>query len=793
MPKIQTMNFLRQFYPPLAVLFQALAYVCFLLGATLLPISAVAQTVFAQQFQVPVTNISDQQMRFAWTGGLNNPQFSQADLNADGIADLYVFDRGSNKSLIFTHNGTLNSTHYQFNTQIARHFPTMNNWALLRRFECDDNLYLFTSEGGDGVRVYRSSGYDNGVVFELLIDKLTYPDGAETKNLFVSQYDIPDITDSDGDGDLDLFTFGPAGGHVQWFRNTAAESGNPCGTPQYVLEEACWGDFYESGISTSLGLQQPCRIQSTHSDVNTDIGFDLAIDTDAGGELPMHRANARHPGSTLMVEDLDGDGDKDITLGDISFTNLVTAFNGGTPNDASMNAQDTLFPSYDVPAIIDAFPAAFAVDADLDGRRDMIVSPNARVQSQHLRCAWYYHNTADIGTNFVYQTDTFLMNDMIDLNRQSNPAFFDHNGDGLLDLLVGNYGYMGADGNFTSQLVLYENIGTQNSPAFQLVSNNYMNVQGQFALQRLALAPAFGDLDGDGDQDLLLGDSEGFFHYFNNQPNNGIANFVLQGEQYQGLDILKFTTPQLVDVDGDGLIDLLTGHHNGEINYRRNTGTTNTPVFTTLASSFFGQIDVQQSGSTTGYSAPQLVTMPNGERLLFVGSESGLIRVFGNINGNIGGAFTELTTAQSGIENNAGQSLYAGEYSKPAIADLDNDNRLDLIVGLYQGGLVWYEQDFSVGLSTIPTMATKHTLQVYPTPTNDVLWVTMPPNHAILSKASLVLTDMSGKIVLQKQVQVNDDKMRLDLSNLNAGIYLVRLIAGEGVWSARVMLVPSGY
>ena len=39
--------------------------------------------------------------KYAWAGGMDYCQFSNIDLNYDGIQDLFVFDRSNNKVLTF--------------------------------------------------------------------------------------------------------------------------------------------------------------------------------------------------------------------------------------------------------------------------------------------------------------------------------------------------------------------------------------------------------------------------------------------------------------------------------------------------------------------------------------------------------------------------------------------------------------------------------------------------------------------------------------------------------------------
>ena len=78
-----------------------------------------------------------------------------------------------------------------------------------------------------------------------------------------------------------------------------------------------------------------------------------------------------------MLFDEEGDGDWDLVLGDLSFQKLNKLVNGGTPDDALMISQDVNFPSYDVSFEQNSYPAPFSIDVDMDGQRDMLVSPNS--------------------------------------------------------------------------------------------------------------------------------------------------------------------------------------------------------------------------------------------------------------------------------------------------------------------------------------------------------------------------------------------------------------------------------
>ena len=76
-----------------------------LIAITLRVSAGNAQDPSFQQITAPVYQ-NNQLLKFPFTGGLNAPQFSAADLNNDGANDLVIFDRAGNVVLTFINNLT---------------------------------------------------------------------------------------------------------------------------------------------------------------------------------------------------------------------------------------------------------------------------------------------------------------------------------------------------------------------------------------------------------------------------------------------------------------------------------------------------------------------------------------------------------------------------------------------------------------------------------------------------------------------------------------------------------------
>ena len=116
------------------------------------------QVQFIRVDTIPVL-IGTQSLINPWAGGINYGQFSEIDLDQDGTMDLFVFDRTGNKITTYINNGTVNAIDYKLAAQYVAQFPILHDWAILRDYNCDGKMDIFTAFTGSspGISVWKNT------------------------------------------------------------------------------------------------------------------------------------------------------------------------------------------------------------------------------------------------------------------------------------------------------------------------------------------------------------------------------------------------------------------------------------------------------------------------------------------------------------------------------------------------------------------------------------------------------------------------------------------------------------
>lgn len=724
------------------------------------PLLAFSQLVPFNIDSFPIKKNAAEYFKYPCAGGLNTVQVNNFDLNHDGIEDLILFDRVGNVLLTFLNNGTISDNPYIYAPEYQQYFPKIMYWMRIYDYNCDGKKDIFTATSStistiaDGVRVFRNTSIGSNIDFTLAKDLLVYDDAGVSTKIFIKNVDLPDFYDADGDNDLDLFTFDESGSFLQFYKNFSQENGYNCDSLIFDLTDNCWGEFLEASLSNYCSLDVSCRMSSNR-------------EQDAG-----------HPGSTTLVFDYEGNGTPDLLLGDLSAINMNLLLNDGTIAAPHMVSQDTMFPDYSTPIKCYAFPAAFRIDVNNDNLYDLLISPSNEINNNNIKSLQWYKNT---GTNtapyFERATETFLQSELLDLGEGAYPAMVDVTGDGKNDLVVGNFSiYLppGSSGQARLALLTRGDVGSE--AYFQLQDMDWLNTSGLPISTDYykSFTPTFGDLDGDGDSDMLMGESNGkLLYYENTAPIGSAPNYTLISVNYQSIDPGQSSAPQLVDVDRDNLLDLLIGERNGNVNYYRNTGSLTSPIFT-LITDAFGDIDVREAGMVSGYSMPHLFTVDtvNQKYALLLGSESGILHYYTNIDGNLSGVFDEDFITY--------KDVLVGKRTAPYVGNIDNDSANELIVGNYRGGVNFFEYD-------TPSSVTDHVVTapdvvIYPNPADESFIIDWKEK----SDYSITVFDIYGKPIFQSTS--NHFSHKIDSAPWSSGIYLVQVKTDTEMISKKIVV-----
>jgi hypothetical protein len=322
------------------------------------------------------------------------------------------------------------------------------------------------------------------------------------------------LFDGDGDGDLDVLIVDPGA-----FPESGATIG---GTNRLFRNEGNW----------------------TFTDVSAESGVDVARFCNG-----------------VSVADVDRDGDRDLYLTCFG-PNVLLLNDGGLRFSAAPTAAGAAGDAWSTSAVF--------VDIERDGDPDLYVvnylaiDPNDPPMDgvDRRRCTWKGQTVMCGPQGLPPQTDRFYRNDnghFVDITQElgvDEPASYglgvldgDFNGDGWPDLYVSN-------DSMANFLFLSGADGTLQEAG--LLSGAAVSGRG---LEQAGMGLAAGDVDGDGDEDLLVTN-------FSMEPNALYVNDGA-GSFRDAADASGIGGPSrrmlgwgvaLIDVDGDGDLDSLTAN-----------------------------------------------------------------------------------------------------------------------------------------------------------------------------------------------------------------------------------------
>lgn len=414
----------------------------------------------------------------------------------------------------------------------------------------------------------------------------------------------------------------------------------------------------------------------------------------------------------------------------------------------------------------------FAADLSGNGFNDVI----ALCGNPDYQIKWY--ENLDGNGNFGPET---VLSD--------TPAFFlffeavDLNSNGHLDIL-----YLE---NNPARLVWKENIdGNGNFGPEQVILEN----QSAFIMEVMTF-----DMNNDSHTDIIINFSNSFFE--NNIvwfENNGTGTF---GEPILLLDnILNATGPLIVDIDNDGLPDLLLSYNSynpaGRLVWYKNLGNQTFGAeqliyqFEFFMSDWTSIIDIKYDDINTDGKKDIVITSHNDDIGTFLyllenidnlGTFSDLLPVNissfsfdfydldndGDMDVLIYNRFSNTITWQENINGD-------GVFSSPMLissdvlslrhaiaANIKDNGNLEVISASFNDNKVaWYEY---TGLST--NDFSKNNLTIYPNPTYNFVTIDSSEN----------ISEMSLFTIQGKKLELQIDLDKIDISNLTPGIYFLKV------------------
>jgi hypothetical protein len=328
-----------------------------------------------------------------------------------------------------------------------------------------------------------------------------------------------------------------------------------------------------------------------------------------------------------------------------------------------------------IPVVVDGdtLPAAWTggykstaldfADLDDDNDFDLLLGFNG------YRLMNYWEN---VGTNyqekFRFDIDGIAE---IDTMTGTRPTFWDMDADGDSDLFISTAN--------NPHIVVYENIGTPYSPLFHIFTDTLHDFEGnRIYCQKATL----GDLDADGDMDLMCGESGGFLYYYLNIGNASQYAFTHIGGNFDGIDVGYIAAPEFCDIDTDSDLDLFIGNEQGKIWYYLNIGTSQQDNFILVSNNWLG-IDAGDE------LVPEFCDIDgDGDYDLFIGKDNqqtslppGAVHFWRNVG--------TPQVAQFVQESQMYLTLDMGDISFPGNFDQTQDHLDDLFIHAFQ--VSWFK------------------------------------------------------------------------------------------------------
>jgi hypothetical protein len=464
----------------------------------------------------------------------------------------------------------------------------------------------------------------------------------------------PAFADMDGDGDQDMLTLDDIGTWY-YFENTGGTGISSFGQPVINPFDLPVTEKGRPALADLDGDGNPEIIISGTSGIlrifqSFELEGDILFEELTGELNPFNDFNNLSTGvQEPTFVDIDCDGDLDMVGIDGGGLVYVENSNNGF---VEVTGPENVFQGLD---ILPGDTPSFA-DVDQDGDLDMILE-------EADGATRYFENTGS-SHDAVFTQRFGAENPFTVLTEDGNSrrvTFVDIDNDGDLD---------GLSGSDSGDFRFYENTTLQRFG--EQIGNpfNFPNVG-------FASAPTYGDLDGDGDLDSVVGSGNGELRYMEHIGTKTDPSYVERtgtSNPLNGIDVGDISNPTLFDIDGDGDLDVFVGERFGPVFYIENIGTPTNDVFGAPVTGAFNITASVENGSLTfgDINNDGRVDMAAGtgfgDFLFFINTSSSNIPVFADP-----------------IENPFHLSNIGDFENKFVLIDINEDGLLDILGSMLSG------------------------------------------------------------------------------------------------------------
>ncbi|TKK67992.1 T9SS type A sorting domain-containing protein [Ilyomonas limi] len=364
-------------------------------------------------------------------------------------------------------------------------------------------------------------------------------------------------------------------------------------------------------------------------------------------------------------------------------------------------------------------------------------------------------------TFFVNEQANPLKSYAVPSNRESHPFFIDIDGDGDLDCFSGEY-----TNSQVSKIYYYRNDGTNRKPVFKPVSGQF-NPLSKVEANTLSI-PYFVDIDGDGDYDCFIGEgTTGAVMYYKNTGSATHPNFQKQSAAFNPLSMVKFSTsdvanPAFADIDADGDYDCLIADEAGYLNYFKNTGTVDKPVFEHMED----RDNPFESLSSQGgiYNVSFEDWNKDGLIDLFINTA-----YYRNIGTKVRPQFSSGSDDKPVFQD---VSAYKYTYNPLRWVDLNDDGVKEVVQGSAKGGFVY--QTFTANKGKVAHIASNVAVHVSPNPSSNEFTLSISP----AAPSIIRVIDVQGKLL---STQITGSSTVKFGTELKPGVYILQIMQNNEV------------